>query len=158
MTWYHHAVLFVLSELQTSKLQTLTKTFLSWQKSYSVCFNIICKRWACKYFCLHKIFEMETTGLIQPKTQAHMTESEFDQSFKPKGAIAFFHSAYHSGRSYLVWYLFPDASTRLNFFYGLRQIWKTRTSYYRGNSFPIHFFDALWKKQIQRPARVPTLR
>jgi hypothetical protein len=33
---------------------------------------------------------METTELIRPKPQAPMTESEFDQSFKPKGAIAFF--------------------------------------------------------------------
>jgi hypothetical protein len=30
------------------------------------------------------------TELLQPKAKAPITEEEFDRSFKPKGAVAFF--------------------------------------------------------------------
>lgn len=33
---------------------------------------------------------METTELVRAQAPAPVTETEFDQSFKPKGAIAFF--------------------------------------------------------------------
>ncbi|HEU0111096.1 MAG TPA: cytochrome c oxidase subunit 2A [Flavisolibacter sp.] len=33
---------------------------------------------------------MESTELAQPKPVSKMTEAEFDRSFKPTGAIAFF--------------------------------------------------------------------
>jgi hypothetical protein len=33
---------------------------------------------------------MESTELVKPKDKSTLTEAEFDQSFKPKGAIAFF--------------------------------------------------------------------
>jgi hypothetical protein len=37
-----------------------------------------------------KIFDMQTTELVQPDVPQISQEEEFDQNFKPKGAIAFF--------------------------------------------------------------------
>ena len=33
---------------------------------------------------------METTELVKRKEKSKLTEAEFDEAFKPKGAIAFF--------------------------------------------------------------------
>lgn len=38
----------------------------------------------------HKMSEMQTTEWARTKTGSSVTEEEFDRSFKPKGAIAFF--------------------------------------------------------------------
>ena len=38
----------------------------------------------------YKISFMESTQLVQSKAEQNMTEEEFDRSFQPKGAIAFF--------------------------------------------------------------------
>jgi hypothetical protein len=37
-----------------------------------------------------KIFDMQTTELVQPDVPQISQEEEFDKNFKPKGAIAFF--------------------------------------------------------------------
>jgi len=43
-----------------------------------------------QYICHHKTLDMQTPETVKARPTVPMTEAEFDASFKPKGAIAFF--------------------------------------------------------------------